>query len=282
MDFRIGANGPVYGGRQTLRAGNRELKTSFAKMVAEAKAAGRDTVEISGNPLAKRLDSVHQKLGEMDFTGKSSEEVYKAVVDAYDDEFGFLGNLAYSDYDTYVEIQADKRNIFQEKVPGYERGKENELHYRAMGYDTMSKAEKIAAIKNRVGGSSYIHKYAMLDELEKANVITSHQGFTMFQSLHRKSKLEYCEAHGLDYMRFEYPSEYGDDYSERAMKLREKSLAAWSAKTDVTWLEIIESVKDYPAMHDWEKDAFFKEMAGVTELLVKGESRQEPSRQGGR
>ena len=93
MDFRIGAKSPVYSARQTSKVADKQLKQSFAMKMAEVRPPKQDTVEISGSPLAERLENVHQKIGEMDFIGKTSEEVYRSVLDAYDEEFGRLPNL---------------------------------------------------------------------------------------------------------------------------------------------------------------------------------------------
>ncbi|MCI8868743.1 MAG: hypothetical protein HFE61_11610 [Anaerotignum sp.] len=264
MDFRIGAKSPVYGARQTAKVTDKQLKQSFAMKMAEVRPPRQDTMEISGNPLAQRLENVHQKINEMDFTGKSSEEVYKSIIDAYDEEFGFVGNMGYSDYDSYLEIESDRRNIFKEKVPGYELRKESELHYRAMGYDKMTKAEKIEAISKRVGGNSYIHKYGMLDELARAEVLTWSQKSDIHWSLHRKLEEEYCATHGMDYIQWSM----GKDISEKGMMLREKSLMAWAAKTDVTWFAVFESIYENPALRDETKDVLIKELEGTSELLI--------------
>ena len=68
MDFRIGAKSPVYGARQTAKVTDKQLKQSFAMKMAEVRPPRQDTMEISGNPLAQRLENVHQKINEMDFT----------------------------------------------------------------------------------------------------------------------------------------------------------------------------------------------------------------------
>lgn len=267
MDLRIGAKSPVYGFRATSKVADKALKADFAKMMAETKPVNQDTVEISGSPLTQRLENVHQKIGEMDFTGKTSEEVYRSVMDAYDEEFGFVGNIAYSDYDSYLEIQADRRSIFKEKVPGYELRKENELHYRAMGYDKMTNAEKIAAITDRVGGNSYIHKYGMLDELARAKVLTWSQKSDIHWSLHRKLEKGYCAEHGLDYIQWSM----GKNVSEEGVKLREKSLMMWAEKADVTWLEVFDSIHENETLWDEEKDVLMKELEGTSELLIKSD-----------
>lgn len=268
MDFRIGAKSPVYCARQTAKVTDKQLKQSFAMKMAEVRPPRQDIVEISGNPLAQRLENVHRQINEMDFTGKTSEEVYKSVVDTYDKEFGFVGNIAYSDYDSYLEIEADRRAIFKEKVPGYELRKESELHYHAMGYDKMTKAEKIAAINERVGGNSYIHKYGMLDELARAEVLTWSQKSDIHWSLHRKLEEEYCTTHDLDYIQWSM----GKNISEEGIKLREKSLIAWAAKTDVTWLAVFESIQENPALRDEEKNELIKELEGTSELLMKSDN----------
>lgn len=237
---------------------------------AEAVLAGPDplstdyTEPVKKTPLTERLEALRQKIEGMDFTGKSDEEICKSIVDAYEDEFGFIGVLAYTDRETYNEIrQAEIRTI-----SGIASGYSDDLYYRAMGYDKMTDAEKIAAIKERVGGSSYYHQYATLAEFQRAKVITYNQCMTIFRALSRSAKMEYCAQHGLNYLRWSYPSEFGDDCSEEVMKLREQSFMAWAAKTDVTWLEIFESVHEYPALWEWERNNFFKEVEEVAKLLA--------------
>ncbi len=264
MDFRIGAKSPVYGARQTAKVTDKQLKQSFAMKMAEVKPPRQDTVEISGSPLAKRLEGIHQKINEMDFAGKSSEEVYRTILDTYDEELGIVNGLVYTDRDAYMEIESDRQNMFKEKIPDYEILNKTELHYCAMGYDKMTKSEKIAAINERVGGNGYVQKYVMLAELTRAGVITSHQNSTIAYSLYKKSEKEYCAAHGLNYIQWSM----GKDVSGESMEQREKSFMAWAAKTDVTWLEVFQSVHENPALWDAEKDMLLKELEGTSELLI--------------
>ena len=50
--------------------------------------------------------------------------------------------------------------------------------------------------------------------------------------------------------------------------LREKSLMAWAAKTDVTWFAVFESIYENPALRDETKDVLIKELEGTSELLI--------------
>lgn len=265
MDLRIGAKSPVYGARQASRVTNKELKQSFAQKMAETKPVNQDTVEISVNLLTQRLENVHQKIGEMDFTGKNSEEVYRSIVDAYEEEFGFIGNLHYSNEDTYNEVYADRQQMIEKTVPNYQEVK-NGLHYRAMGYGKMTKEEKIAAIRERVGGDSYVHKYAMLGEMERAGVITSHQSSTIAYSLYRKSEKEYCAAHGLDYIQWDMHREEGS--SGKHADSWVQKVMTWASTVDVTWLEVFDSVRENEALWDEEKDVLMKELERTSELLI--------------
>ncbi len=269
MDFRIGAKSPVYSARQTSKVADKQLKQSFAMKMAEVRPPKQDTVEISGSPLAERLENVHQKIGEMDFIGKTSEEVYRSVLDAYDEEFNLVDCLIYTDRDAYMEIEADRRNAFKEKVPGYEFQKEKELHFRAMGYDKMTNEEKIAAIRERIGGNSYVHKYAMLGEMACAGVITSQQSSAIAYSLYRKSEKEYCAAHGLDYIQW---SMYRDEgISEKYADSWVQKVMAWASTVDVTWLEVFDSVHENEALWDEEKEVLMKEVEGTSELLIRSD-----------
>lgn len=265
MDLRIGAKSPIYSSRATSKVADKALKADFAKMMAETKPVNQDTVEISGNPLTQRLENVHQKINEMDFTGKTSEEVYRSVVDAYEEQFGFIGNLHYLDEDAYNQVYPDRQKMIEGVVPNY-RDVKNGLHYRAMGYDKMTKEEKIAAIRERIGGDSYVHKYAMLGEMERAGVITSHQNSTIAYSLYRKSEKEYCAAHGLDYIQWSMhrdegsSGKYADSWVQKVM--------TWASTVDVTWLEVFDSIHENEALWDDEKDILIKELEGTSELLI--------------
>ena len=64
----------------------------------------------------------------------------------------------------------------------------------------------------------------------------------------------------------------GKDISEKGMMLREKSLMAWAAKTDVTWLAVFESIQENPALRDEEKNELIKELEGTSELLMRSDN----------
>ena len=273
MDFRIGAKSPVYGARQTSKVADKQLKQSFAMKMAEVRPPRQDIVEISGNPLAQRLENVHQQINGMDFTGKTSEEVYKFIVDVYDQEFGFVGNLHYSDLEAYNRIYPDRQQMIENTVPNYQQVKK-ELHYRAMGYDKMTNQEKIAEIKKRVGGNTIIDKFSIINELARAKVITSDQQSTLYNSLYRKAEMEYCAEKGFDYLTWSCHPEkyYGNSSEDCSFDQWQKSLMAWATKKEVTWLEVIESIQDYPAIRDQEKDVFMKDLEEVTGLLLRSDN----------
>ena len=273
MDFRIGAKSPVYGARQTSKVADKQLKQSFAMKMAEVRPPRQDIVEISGNPLAQRLENVHQQINGMDFTGKTSEEVYKFIVDVYDQEFGFVGNLHYSDLEAYNRIYPDRQQMIENTVPNYQQVKK-ELHYRAMGYDKMTNQEKIAEIKKRVGGNTIIDKFSIINELARAKVITSDQQSTLYNSLYRKAEMEYCAEKGFDYLTWSCHPEkyYGNSSEDCSFDQWQKSLMAWATKKEVTWLEVIESIQDYPAIRDQEKDVFMKEFEETSELLKRSDN----------
>lgn len=272
MDLRIGAKSPVYNVRQTSKVADKVLKADFAKMIAETKPVNQDTVEISGNPLTQRLENVHQKINEMVFTGKTSEEVYRSVLDAYEDEFGYVNIFFHTDEETYNEIVADREKLFSEKVPNYETAKlaqnnksSSLLYYRAMGYDKMTNEEKIDAIKKRIPGDSYVHKSVIIAEMHRANLISSEQRSKLFWSLNHKAEKEYCATQGLDYIQWSR----GKGLSKEGLELRQKSLMEWKAKTEITWLEVFESVHDYPALNKEENTLFLAEIEEISNLLVR-------------
>ena len=121
MDIRIGASSQDYSVRPSLKNSS-VVKASFADLMKtkQADAIGsRDSVTITQKPLEQRLESIHQKVAEMDFTGKSNEEIYKSINDAYETEFGYLGIMFYTDRDTCTEIREDAKSLFAEKIPNY-------------------------------------------------------------------------------------------------------------------------------------------------------------------
>lgn len=137
MDIRIGTNSYGYPVRASQKS-NAAAKASFADLMKtkQADAIGsRDSVTITQKPLEQRLESVHQKIAEMDFAGKSNEEIYKSINDAYETEFGYLGIMFYTNRDTCTEIREDAKQIFEDKISGYIELDEKALYYRAMGYD---------------------------------------------------------------------------------------------------------------------------------------------------
>ena len=271
MDFRIGAKSPVYSARQTSKVADKQLKQSFAMKMAEVRPPRQDTVEISGNPLAQRLENVHQQINGMDLTGKTSEEVYKSILDAYEDEFGFSDLLFYIDEDAYNMVDEDRQKMLESTVPDYQKVRHG-LHYRAMGYDKMTDAEKIAAIKERVGGNSYVHKYCEIAELMRADVLTPTQGSEICNALSRKAEKEYCAKIGIDHVTlYQHLEEYYGQPFEKALETWSKGLLDWKANTDITWLEIVESVEKYSTKPDLEKDAFMKEFEETSELLTKSD-----------
>ena len=265
MDIRIGTNSYGYSVRASQKS-NSAAKASFADLMKtkQADAIGsRDSVTISQKPLEQRLESVHQKIAEMDFTGKSNEEIYKSINDAYETEFGYLGIMFYTDRDTCTEIREDAERMFEDKIPNYIGMDEKALYYRAMGYDQMTDAEKVAAIKERVGGNTYVHKLAMNNELRKAGVITRDEQDAIFSSLVYQAEQEYCAKYGLDYMDWKYNAGSKENAEYRLQKVM-----GWMAETEIEWLDVLESVKDFPAMEDWQKEDFYEGFSGKASLLL--------------
>lgn len=311
MDFRIGAKSTAYAAGYASKAAARSSNTSFAGMMqAEVESINegrnisgasaqrnmptlRDTVmihkkpsegdvalptaSVEKTPLTERLESVRKRIEAMDFTGKSPEEAYKAIVDSYEEEFGFLSYLFEIDKEGYNAVKKDREAQIlaamegMEPKPDEQTLKSNEFYCRAMGYDKMTKEEKIAAIRERVGGDSYCHRYAELAELRRVGLITPEQHTNMYSSLRRRSILEYCEANGLDYMRYQYPWDYGENASLEDMNLRDSRLTAWASGAEVTWSEILESVRNNPALYGWEKSAIFDQLDETLELLLRGD-----------
>ena len=272
MDFRIGAKSPVYGTRQTAKVTDKELKQSFAMKMAEVKPPRQDIVEISVNPLAQRLENVHQQINEMDFTGKTSEEVYKSIIDAYEGEFGFSDLLFYTDRESDNIVDEDMQRIIENTVPNYQNVKKG-LYYRAMGYDKMSNAEKIEAIRERVGGNSYVHKICELNEMCRAGIITTSQQFDISGAMERMAGMEYCAKMGFDYITWSScPEKYHGEFSENRIPTWPQDFMAWAAKTEVTWLEVIESIQENPALRGEEKNELIKELEETSELLKRSDN----------
>ena len=265
MDIRIGANSYGYPVRASQKS-NSAAKTSFADLMKakQADAIGsRDSVTITQKPLEQRLESVHQKIAEMDFTGKSNEEIYKSINDTYETEFGYLGIMFYTDRDTCTEIREDAEQMFEDKISNYIGLDEKALYYRAMGYDKMTDAEKVAAIKERVGGNTYVHKIAMNNEMAKADVISSREQTVIFRSLVYQAEQEYCAKYGLDYIDWKYNAGSKENAEYRLQKVM-----GWMAETEISWLDVLESVKDFPAMEDWQKEDFYEGFSGKASLLL--------------
>lgn len=283
MDLRIGAKSPVYGTRPTSKVTDRSLKASFAKMMAETKAAAgakaagtkavqQDTVEISGDSLEKRLERVHQKIDELDFAGKDVFEEYKSVLEIYEEEFGFSDLLCYIDTDAYDVVYKDKEAALENIIPDYQIMKHS-LHRVAMGYDQMSKEEAIAAIKERVGGNTYVHKICEINELRRAHLITPTQGSVLFHNLMITAEKEYCAEMGYDYLDWSADSEkYGDNAYVGGKAKLDSNFIAWTAKANATWLGIIESIVKNGTMLEWKAKAFMKESEEVFELLKRSDN----------
>ena len=270
MDIRIGANNYGYPVRAS-RKSNSAAKTSFADLMKakQADAIGsRDSVIITQKPLEQRLESVHQKIAEMDFTGKSNEEIYKSINDAYEAEFGHLDSIFYVDRETCTKIEADAEQIFEDKISAYMGLDKKALYYRAMGYDQMTDAEKINAISERVKGNTYISKQVMLNELARAGVITSGQRHDISKSLSYYAEKEYCKKYGLDYMDWKYNAG-----SNEVAEYRQQKLRGWMAETEISWLDVLKSVEEYPAMYDHEKEAFFKTLGETANLLKRSDDK---------
>lgn len=282
MDIRIGAKSLIYGSRNASKVTDKELKISFAIMMEETKrnkratemktaVVGKGSAESGGNALAQRLENVHKKIEEMDFTEKYSYEAYKSIYDAYEAEFGYWDMLFYLDEDTHNIIYKDREAVFASKIPGYS-SRDIRLFRYAMGYDEMSKEEIIASIEERVGGNSYVHKICKINELERAGVLTPMQGHKLYLSLKRQAGKEYCAKMGFDYIKWSadpeqyYANPYGDGIPRWDIYFM-----AWAAETETNWLQIIESIHDYDPMWKWERETFLKELGDTKELLIESD-----------
>lgn len=286
MDIRIGAKSLIYGSRNTSKVTDRALKASFAMMMAKEKKSisqspaakmekvdsiNQGTATINGNDLAQRLENVHKKIDELDFTGKYRYEKYRSIYDVYEAEFGFLDFISYLDEDTFDIVYKDREEMLASVIPGYD-SKDLWLHRSAMGYDKMSKEEIIAAIKERVGGNSYVHKYSELGELTRAGLITNVQAVEIFHTMNRKAEKEYCAKIGIDHITlYQHLEEYYGEPFEKALDTWSKNLLDWTANTDITWLEIVESVEKYSTKWEWDKKAFMKEFEEISELLIESD-----------
>ena len=270
MDIRIGTNSYGYPVRASQKS-NAAAKASFADLMKtkQTDAIGsRDSVTITQKPLEQRLESVHQKIAEMDFIGKSTPDVCKMVCDAYEKEFGFIGVIAQTDRGVFDKIFDDRRSYLNSLSSEYPGISSDETYFKAMGYDKMTDAEKIAAITERANGNTYVHKIAIASELVRAKVITHHQLMDIYSSLKYQAEKEYCAQYGLDYMDWKHNAG-----SNEAAEYRQQKLMGWMAETEISWLDVLKSVEEYPAMYDHEKEAFFKTLGETANLLKRSDDK---------
>ncbi len=270
MDIRIGVNSYGRPVRSSLQCSS-AVHASFAEIMESKKAAAivnRDSVTITQKPLEQRLESVHQKIVEMDFSGKSDPEVYRAIYDAYEAEFGFTDIIFYTNKEIYNKIDEDRYSILKEKFPKRSVWTTGNLYYQAMGYDKMSDEEKVAAILKRINGNTYIHKKAILNELDRADVITHHEHMVISSALTFQAEKEYCEKYGIDYMDWKYNAG-----SKEEAEYRHQKLLCWMAETEISWLDTIKTIEDYEPMYAYEREAFLKQIEGTAGLLISSDKK---------
>ncbi len=263
----------------TKKAENSSFADTLQK--TEKTSAAKDTASISQNPLDKRLENVHKVIEGMDFTGKSASEVYRSILEAYENEFGNLSKLCQADrvhdYKNHDIVDGDRRQLLKEKLPPYHC--ENpifgdskcdpyaELHYEAMGYDKMTKAERIATIEKRIGGSGYTDRVAMLVEMGRANIISDHEVMDLFKSLTRKMEREYCEAHGLDYLQWQETIERSGN--QNGLSLLYQRMMDWANQQEISWIDIIDSIKENEALRPEQQDELVENLEGALGLPKK-------------
>ena len=118
-----------------------------------------------------------------------------------------------------------------------------------------------------------MHKYCEIAELRRAGVITASQMSEIFNDMARKAEKEYCAKIGIDHITlYQHLEEYYGEPFEKALDTWSKNLLEWTAKTDITWLEIVESVEKYSTKWDWDKKAFMKEFEEISELLKRSDN----------
>ena len=282
MDMRVGNNIKPMVPQRTV--GTRKTEnSSFAATLqkTEKASATKDTASISQNPLDKRLENVQKVIEGMDFTGKSAPEVYRNILEAYENEFGNLDKLFYQDegngYKNYNMIEKDYHLMLKEKLPPYHC--ENpvfgnsdpdpyaNLHYEAMGYDKMTKAERIAAIEKRIGGSGYIDRVAMIAEMNRANVLQGREGLDIFQSLTRKMEKEYCKTYGLDYIKWQ--EDVGKFRDQNGNSLLYQRMIDWANQQTISWIDILDSIQENEALRPEQQEEIIKDLQGALELPEK-------------
>ncbi len=284
MDMRVGNNTkPMVPQRTT---GTRKAEnSSFADTLqkTEKTSAAKDTASISQNPLDKRLENVHKVIEGMDFTGKSATEVYRNILEVYENEFGNLDRFYY-EHKSLFEHNAGKIHehmeaVLQKKLPPYHC--ENpvfeyssadpyaNLHYEAMGYDKMTKAERIAAIEKRIGGSGYTDRLVMLGEMSRANIIPKGQLLDISTSLRRKMEKEYCKAHGLDYLKWQEDVRRSSD--QNGNSLLYQRMMDWANQQKISWIDIIDSIKENEALRPEQQDELVENLEDALGLPQKTE-----------
>ena len=90
----------------------------------------------------------------------------------------------------------------------------------------------------------------------------------IYSSLKYQAEKEYCAQYGLDYMDWKHNAG-----SNEAAEYRQQKLMGWMAETEISWLDVLKSVEEYPAMYDHEKEAFFKALGETAALLKRSDAK---------
>lgn len=61
--------------------------------------------------------------------------------------------------------------------------------------------------------------------------------------------------------------------SKETAEYRRQKLMGWMAETEISWLDVLKSVQDYPAMSDYEKEAFLKSLGDTANLLTSSDKK---------
>lgn len=262
MDFRVGASSPTtYAGNVQTSKNKQEKNASFASVLKTA-ASSQDSVSIKQKTVSQRLDYVHQKIDEMDFTGKSNEEIYKSINDVYEDEFGHINKLYYSNDSIHDQIDDDWSEMLKKNILNFKSLNKTNLRYKAMGYDKMTDAEKMASIKKRIPGNTIADKLAILSEMHMSGLLTDDQCSKLFDNITYNAEKDYCRLHGLDYMEYKYSSK-NEMLTRRTME--------WSGSFSLSWDTIFSNMRQDPRFSDAELDLFFEELNPIIDCIKKSE-----------
>lgn len=258
MNLKIGKGYLTYGANN-IKTKAKETKDTFSGVMKSA-AASKDTITITQKSIDQRIEDIRQKIDNTDFTGKSPEETYKEIILMYEEEFGYydMNFSMYSNEKIHDKLAPAREASLKDKIPNY-RCFNKEFYYRAMGYDKMTDKEKMAAIKERIGGETYTEKQSVILEMERAKLIEGIPAQRMIFSINRNAEKEFCRQVGIDY--------YADYCESRTMW--QERFSEWALNIKVGWGDIFAMIEkeEYSPITEAEKQEMFNGLGENIDLL---------------